>query len=139
MAAEKGLSFLLKSEDTIGGGVFTNLAGQRTTSFTLNGESVDVTTKDSAGQWRELLGGAGTVSMDISGDGVFQDNSNLTQLHTDLVAREVERKYQIIFESGDIFEGKFQPTTFDKSGVFNGEDTFTLTLLSNGEITFTAA
>ena len=58
MAAEKGSAFLLK----IGNGgeppVYAAVAGMRTTQLSVNGEPVNVTTKDSGG-WRELLSAPG--------------------------------------------------------------------------------
>lgn len=111
------------------------IAGLRNTSFSLSGESVDVTTKDSAGQWRQLLGGAGVSTMTFSGDGVFQDNSNLTQIQSDVAGRVLD-VYSAVVESGDEFAGLFQPTTVDNAGVFNGERTYSLTLENGGVVQF---
>jgi len=58
MGIESGSAFLLKVGD---GGVppaYATIAGLRTTQLSINGEGVNVTTKDSGG-WRELLSGAG--------------------------------------------------------------------------------
>jgi TP901-1 family phage major tail protein len=58
MAVEKGSAFLLK----IGNGqsplAYSTLAGLRTTQISVNGEAVNITSKDSGG-WRDLLPGAG--------------------------------------------------------------------------------
>jgi len=45
MAAQKGSAFLLKDNST---GTAVTLGGMRSTSMSVNGETVDVTTKDSA-------------------------------------------------------------------------------------------
>lgn len=57
MAAEKGSAFLLKVGDGAGTPAFATVAGMRTTQMSVNGEAVNITSKDSGG-WRELLSGA---------------------------------------------------------------------------------
>ena len=130
MAAEKGLEFLLKIGATV-------VAGLRATAFTINGEEVDVTTKDSTGGWRELLAGAGVTSMSITGSGVFQDNSNVAALRVSAIAK-TQNAYTILFESGDDYTGQFQVTSIEQSGEFNGEVTYSPSLESSGEIVFTS-
>ena len=130
MAAEKGLEFLLKIGATV-------VAGLRATAFTINGEEVDVTTKDSTGGWRELLAGAGVTSMSITGSGVFQDNSNVAALRVSAIAK-TQTAYTILFESGDDYTGQFQVVNFEQSGEFNGEVTYSVSLESSGEIVFTS-
>ena len=73
MAAQKGRSTLLYA-DLAGGSpqVFTLLPGLRDTDWTVNGDQVDVTSKDS-NTWRTLLAGAGIRSLDVSVSGIFQD------------------------------------------------------------------
>ncbi|RMD61106.1 MAG: phage tail protein, partial [Alphaproteobacteria bacterium] len=63
MAAQKGKLVLLKA-DIAGGSpqVYTTIAGLRTTTWTINGEDVDVTTKDDNG-WQQRLAGAGVRSL----------------------------------------------------------------------------
>lgn len=131
--AEKGLSFLLK----IGSGPGVTLAGLRATSFNLNGETIDVTSKDSTNQWRELLAAGSVISMSISGSGVFEDNSNLATMRTNCIARTLDN-YTLIFESGDTYVGSFQVTSVEQAGEFNGEVTYSVSLESSGEIAFTA-
>lgn len=72
--AQQGRAFLLQVGDGDPGGtgeLFTTVAGLRSTSLSLNNETVDVTTKDSA-PWRELLANAGIRSMQVQGSGVFK-------------------------------------------------------------------
>ena len=58
MGAEKGSAFLLKIGNGLAPPAYLTVAGMRTTQLSVNGEPVNVTTKDSGG-WRELLSGAG--------------------------------------------------------------------------------
>ena len=72
MAAQKGKDLLLKV-DSNGSGSFTTIAGLRARTLAFNAESVDVTHAESAGQWRELLAGAGVKSARLTGSGIFKD------------------------------------------------------------------
>ena len=60
MSAEKGSAFLLKVGDGAEPPVYATVAGLRTTQLSVNGEAVNVTTKESGG-WRELLSGGHTI------------------------------------------------------------------------------
>ncbi|MEM6576991.1 MAG: phage major tail protein, TP901-1 family, partial [Pseudomonadota bacterium] len=72
MAVQNGKDLLVKI-DLTGGGNFQTVAGLRATRVSFNAESVDVTSLESAGGWRELLAGAGVKSASISGSGIFRD------------------------------------------------------------------
>ena len=130
MAAEKGLEFLLKIGATV-------VAGLRATAFTINGEEVDVTTKDSPGGWRELLAEAGVIRRFNHVSCVFPDNANLAELQVSAIAK-TQTAYSILFESGDDDTGQFQVTSIEQSGEFNGEVTYSPSLESSGEIVFTS-
>ena len=78
MAAQKGSAFLLKDNST---GTPATIGGLRSTSMSINGEMVDITTKDTAvfvsggsDIGRTLLAGAGIRSMSVSASGVFTDS-----------------------------------------------------------------
>jgi len=58
MAAQKGSAMLMKVGNAGSPETFTTIAGLRSTSLTVNNESVDVTNKDSSGK-RTLLAAAG--------------------------------------------------------------------------------
>lgn len=134
MAAQKGLSFLLKQGTAAAG---TTLAGMRSTSFTVNTEIVDVTTKDDAGV-RNLLAGAGVRSFTISASGLF----------TDAAVEETVRGYAfagtanafgLVFENGDTIDASFIISSYERSGEYNGAEEYSLTLEADGTITYTAA
>ena len=61
MATQMGRDLLIKIDMT-GSGGFETVAGLRASRISFNAETVDVTTLDSVGGWRELLGGAGVRS-----------------------------------------------------------------------------
>ena len=70
MSAEKGSAFLLKVGDGAVPPAYTTVAGLRTTQLSVNGEAVNVTSKDSGGGG-ELLSGAGARAGSVGGGGVF--------------------------------------------------------------------
>ena len=121
-----------------GSGVHTGqslvvVAGMRSTSFTIGGEEVDVTNKDSSG-WRELLAGAGTATMSVSASGVFQDDSNLIAARVAAIAKTLDT-YSIVFESGDEYYGLYQILSVEQGGEHNGEVTYNISIESSGAIT----
>ncbi|SMX35285.1 Phage major tail protein 2 [Ruegeria arenilitoris] len=65
MGAQNGKDLLVKV-DMNGTGLFETIAGLRATRISFNAESVDVTSLESQGGWRELLsGGGGQVGLDF--------------------------------------------------------------------------
>ena len=136
MAAQSGKDLLIKLDMT-GGGMFETVAGLRATRISFNAESVDVTSLESQGGWRELLGGAGVRSASISGSGVFKDAA------TDERARQIFfdgdiPAFQVIIPDFGIVEGPFQLTNIEYAGSHNGEATYELAMSSAGALTFTA-
>ncbi len=136
MAAQKGSAMLIK----VGSGspeTFATIAGLRSSSLTVNNESVDVTNKDSSGK-RNLLEGAGVQSVSISGSGVFTDAASETTIKTNVLADTISN-YQFIAPDFGTFAGKFQITSYELAGEFNGEVTYSLAFESSKPVTFTAA
>lgn len=136
MGAQNGKDLLVKVDMT-GGGLFETIAGLRATRVSFNAESVDVTSLESQGGWRELLSGAGVRSASISGSGVFRDAG------TDERARQLffdgeTPDFQVIIPDFGIIEGAFQVTAIEYSGSHNGEATYEMSMASAGALTFTA-
>ena len=136
MAVQSGRDLLIKLDMT-GGGLFETVAGLRATRISFNAETVDVTSLESQGGWRELLGGAGVKTAAISGSGVFWD------ANTDGRARQVffdgeVPDFQVIIPSFGVIEGAFQISALEYAGSHNGEATYEMTLASAGALTFTA-
>ena len=136
MAVQSGKDLLLKV-DLTGDGQFETVAGLRATRISFNAETVDVTSLESTGGWRELLAGAGVRSAQVSGAGVFRDAG------TDERARQIffdgeMPAFQVIIPDFGVVEGPFQITAIEYAGSFNGEATYELTLASAGALAFTA-
>jgi|TARA_B110000908_G_C10230857_1_gene440506 TP901-1 family phage major tail protein len=136
MVAQNGKDLLIKVDMT-SDGQFETIAGLRATRVSFNAETVDVTSLESQGGWRELLSGAGVRSAAISGSGVFKDEG------TDERARQLffdgeTPDFQVIIPDFGIVEGPFQVTAVEYSGSHNGEATYELSLASAGALAFTA-
>ena len=136
MAVQNGKDLLIKVDQT-GEGDFVTLAGLRATRLSFNAQTVDVTSLESDGGWRELLAGAGVKSAAISGSGVFRD------ANTDARARQIffdaeMPQFQVVIPSFGTVQGAFQITSIDYVVTYNGEATFDLSLASAGALTFVA-
>lgn len=136
MVAQNGKDLLVKIDMT-GNGLFETVAGLRATRISFNTETVDVTSLESTGGWRELLNGGGVKTAAISGSGVFKDET------TDERARQIffdgeTPNFQVIVPDFGTMEGPFQISSIEYAGSHNGEATYELSLASAGELTFTA-
>ena len=136
MGAQNGKDLLVKVDMTADG-QFETIAGLRATRVSFNAETVDVTSLESEGGWRELLGGAGVRSASITGSGVFKDEG------TDERARQLffdgeTPDFQVIIPDFGIIEGPFQVSALEYSGSHNGEATYEVSLASAGLLIFTA-
>lgn len=136
MAAQAGKDLLLKI-DMNGSGLFETVAGLRTTRLSLNAETVDVTTLDSEGGWRELLAGAGVRSAALSGSGVFKDEATDERMRALFFAGAIPA-VQVIVPGFGTLEGPFQIAAIDYAGTHDGEATFEVSLASAGALTFEA-
>lgn len=132
MAAEKGSAFLLKIGNGGNPPLFATVTGMRTTQMSVNGEAVNVTSKDS-GAWRELLSGAGVRSVSVAAGGIFTGSAAEGRVKTNALSGLLD-DYELSFESGERMRGRFLVTRLDYSGDYNGERNYTLSLESSGPV-----
>jgi TP901-1 family phage major tail protein len=135
MTAQKGRDLLLKVHNGTG---FETVAGLRATNLSFNAETVDATTQDSAGAWRELLAGAGLKSASIRGQGIFKDAASDATVRGLFFSAGIVA-WQIIIPDFGTVEGPFQISALDYAGRHDGEVTFELALASAGALTFTVS
>jgi len=135
MPVQKGRDLLLKLDI---GGTFTTVAGLRATRIALNAQTVDITTRESAGRWRELLSGAGIRSAALSGAGLFTDAAADAAIRAAFFDTEIAA-WQVILPDFGTLEGPFQLTALEFSGEHDGAMAYDLSLASAGELTFSAA
>lgn len=136
MAVQNGKDLLVKI-DLTGDSNFQTVAGLRATRISFNAESVDVTSLESAGGWRELLKGAGVKSAAISGSGIFRDAASDARARQIFFDGEVP-EFQVVIPDFGVVEGPFQLTAIEYAGTHDGEATYELSLASAGQLTFTA-
>lgn len=136
MSAQKGRDLLLKV-DSAGQGSFVTVAGLRTRTISFGAETVDVTTAESAGQWRELLAGAGSKRARLSGAGIFRDQSSDAEVRR-LFFDGTIADWRVVIPGFGNIEGPFQVTALEYAGSHDREMTFDLTLESAGYLVFTA-
>jgi TP901-1 family phage major tail protein len=132
MGAEKGSAFLLKVGNGAAPPVYATVAGLRATQMSVNGEAVNVTSKDSGG-WRELLAGAGVRSVSVSASGIFTGSAAELQVKANALGGGID-DYELSFESGERLRGRFLVTRLDYAGDYNGERNYALTLESSGPV-----
>jgi TP901-1 family phage major tail protein len=136
MPAQKGRDLLLKIDST-GTNNFITVAGLRSNTLTFNAETVDATSQESAGAWRELLAGAGLKSASIRGQGIFKDAGSDVSVQGYFFNGTIVN-WQIIIPAFGIVQGPFQITSLDFGARHDAEVTFDLALASAGQLTFTA-
>jgi TP901-1 family phage major tail protein len=136
MTAQKGRDLLLKVDST-GAGVYQTVAGLRANTLSFNAETVDATSQDSVGAWRELLAGAGLKSASVKGQGIFKDAASDATVRGYFFSGTI-RRWQVTLPDFGIIEGLFQISALEFSGRHDAEVTFELALESAGDLTFTA-
>jgi TP901-1 family phage major tail protein len=136
MTAQKGRDLLLKV-DTTGAGAYVTVAGLRANALSFNAETVDATSQDSVGAWRELLEGAGLKTAAVKGQGIFKDAASDAIIRSYFFNGTL-RKWQVIVPDFGSVEGLFQIAALEFSGRHDAEVTFDLALESAGELVFTA-
>lgn len=133
-----GTEFLVKRGNGDGPPeTFTTVGGMQSTAMTLNKEQVDVTNKDDA-PWRQLLAGCGIKTMSITLSGVVVDDTALKALQADFFSATAHSNFQLVSGLTDEFEGAFEIASFERTGEYNGAETYSMTLESAGDITYTA-
>lgn len=135
MPVQKGRDLLLKLDI---GGTFTTVAGLRASRIALNAQTVDITTRESAGRWRELLAGAGIRSASLTGSGLFTDAAADAAIRALFFDTEIA-PWQVVLPDFGLLQGPFQLTALEFSGDHDGAMTYDLTLASAGALAFTAA
>jgi len=132
MTAQKGAAFLLKISNGASPAVYQTVAGLRTTQMSVTGETVAITSKDSAG-WRELLSGAGVRAVSVSAAGIFLGSAAEAKVRANALAGTLDA-YELSFEDGEKLRGSFLVQRLDYAGDFNGERNYTLQLESSGAV-----
>jgi len=129
--ADKGRAFIINK-------AASPIAGCQSDSMSVNNAPVDITDKASNG-WRELAGFAGTRSIDLAISGVWKDKT-VRDLALGADSALLLSDVTLDFADGGSFSaGDWYLSSYEETGDYAGAVTFTGTLLSSGEITYTPA
>jgi len=132
MAASAGRDWALS---VLSNGSYVPVAGLRTRSFKANNTNVDITTADSAGRWRELLGGAGVQSLDIDAAGIAKNDAGAKILFGAATTSALQTIRLVT--NGIQIDGTFLIDSYNAAGPYNEAQTFDVKLLSSGQPTIT--
>lgn len=130
MAKFAGVALLLKVSNGNSPETFTTVAGQRSTSLTINDEEIDVTDKDDS-RWKKQIEG-GVRSMALSASGLLTDGASVDDVVEAIVAGEITR-FQIACGLGT-FTGPFKITSVEIGGEYTDAQTLSISLTSAGDI-----
>jgi len=112
------------------------VAGARADSITINNEAIDVTDKEADG-WRTLLNEASLRSVDMSVEGLL-DGTVLLAASLG-VTSALLGAYEIDINELGTVSGQFHFSNLEIGSPHDDAATFTASIQSAGEITFTAA
>ena len=115
--------------------MFADIACVRSNTGSISNEAIDVTSKCTM-PWRTSIDG-GLQQMSLSGSGVMNDGADITLLIA-AANNNTIINYQLESEFGDVYEGPFSLTSFERGGEHSAEETFDFSLESAGVIVYTA-
>ena len=133
----RGRNFLIQALVSAVPETWETIAGGRSVSMSINSETVDITSQQSA-PWMTLLADAGIRNMSLSISGVFNDDDSMERAYERVISGSIDM-YQIISDAGDTFTGNFQLTTVERSAEYNDAEQYSISLESSGEILYTPA
>lgn len=107
----------------------TAIAGVKQKAVKLNGSPVDISSDDDAG-WRKLLTVSGEDSVDIDLSGVTKSQN----LKSDFFAGNRTKAVTLTYPSGGALTGSFYMASYEDTGPYKTETTFTCKLQSTGVI-----
>lgn len=138
MTAQKGSLVLIK----VGDGAtpvenFSTVGGLRLTRLLLNSQAVESAHRES-GAWRLLLVGGGLRQVTLSGSGAFTNAASEETVRGYAFAGTVNN-YKFFFANGGNVAGAFLITAYERSGDYDEEELYSLTLESAGAVTYSAS
>lgn len=131
MPAQTGKEFLLQVDDGAGG--YTTVGGFTSNSFTINGNPVDITNKDSNG-FRESLSGGANIAIETSGNGVFMGGPEFDSVHAAVMAG-THLDAKVTIPGMMTYTGPFIVSSLGFTGDTEGAVNYDISLQSAGQIT----
>ena len=117
----------------------TVVAGAQTDTITINREPINVTDKDNEGV-QTLIAEQGTYAVEMSVEGVLEGTQLIDLVSDATPASPALTSMTILVSTLGSFAGDFFISSFELTGAEGAEAiTFSATLMSSGEVPFTAA
>lgn len=116
----------------------TAVAGVRVSGFTREATPIDITDKDSQGYQELLSGKVSGVSLSMNVEGVEKDNT-LRDIALGDKAGWLIADASLEMADGDVLSGAFFLGSYQEGDDYKEATTFTATLTSSGQWTFTPA
>lgn len=137
MTAQKGSLVLIKVGDSATPvESFNTIRGLKVSRMLIENQTIDASDV-SSGAWRKINSGAGR-SLVISGTGIFSDVAS-EEVVRGYAFSGVAKNYRFYFGNGSYVAGAFVISRYERSGEYDEEETYGLTLESAGGISFTQA
>lgn len=111
---------------------FKIIGGIRIISFTVNNQVIE-DNKVTYGSWQKLMANCGKTNIIISGNGILVDN----KMQDFLFANSLEKNilyYKIYCSGGCDIEGEFFISKYNRSGVYQDQELYKITLESSGVV-----
>lgn len=134
MATYAGENLVLKVATSAGSTSYTTIGLMTEHTFTISNENVDITTKDD-NRWGSSAP-YGKREVSVSGSGIVSDNAAFAQIETVVNTSGTNLAYQIAYGNSKTATGSFIVNSLEYSGANNTAQTFSISMVSDGTITF---
>lgn len=137
MNGQEGRRIVASVHDGGDPGAYIPVAGLRSRRIRLHGVRPADHRASNDGGWRRLIAGAGALSVEVSGDGMFAGGPSDHRLTEAFFARETPR-FQLELADFGTLTGPFAVTDLTIGGPQLEEASLALTFQSAGPVTFAA-
>jgi TP901-1 family phage major tail protein len=136
MAGKAGKNFLLKMSDGAGTPAYAVIGGTRQVQYTIDAESIDVSSQD-APNWKELLSGSGQGGLKVSASGVsILNDAQEVAVRAVMLAGTV-RSWKIVDTDDAVtLTCDFKVNSFEMSGEYKDAMQWSISLESSGTPVF---
>lgn len=109
------------------------IPGIREKSMECNGEPIDITSDENSGNRELLENQVAQVDVGINISGVVKD----TRIKNAFYNGEYSQPITLVYPTGDTLSGIFHLSSYSETDSYNEPGTFSATLMSSGQVTFT--